>query len=155
MLGLLNLYGGFINITTSEGVKLINNVIQNFKSPLIGTLKLSSEDAVKFIWVIRDLGSQYGYEYDVKNLPTVQTVTTGANAGDPDIVTFGERVNLLETFSDENIDHARKMATVTWGDISFLADGPMTIEDFSLTNGIITNHVPPRYTASGKLWLRD
>ena len=71
MSGLLNLYGGFIDITTSEGVKLINNAIQNFKSPLIGTLKLNSEDAAKFIRAIRDPGSQYGYEYDLKNLPTV------------------------------------------------------------------------------------
>ena len=106
MSGQLNLYGEFIDITSSEGVTLLNNAIHNFKSPLIGALKLSSEDAPKFIRAIRDLGSQCGYEYDLKNLPMVRTVTARANAGDPDVVTFGDRVNLLENFSDENIDHA-------------------------------------------------
>ena len=43
--------------TTSEGVKLINNVIQNFKTPLIGTLSLNSDDAAKLIRAIRDPGS--------------------------------------------------------------------------------------------------
>ena len=64
-------------------------------------------------------------------------------------------MNLMEIFSDENIDHARRMATVTWGNRYFLADGPMTIEDFSVNNGTITNHAPPRYTASGRQLLRD
>ena len=75
MSGSLNLYGGFIDTTTNEGVKLINNAIQNFKNPLIGTFSLNTNDATKFTRVIRDLGSQYGYEYDLKNLPTERTVT--------------------------------------------------------------------------------
>lgn len=59
MSGQLNLYGEFVDITSSEGVKLLNNAIHNFKSPSIGTLQLCSDDAAKFIWAIRDLGSQY------------------------------------------------------------------------------------------------
>ena len=90
MSGSLNLYGGFIDITTSEGVKLINKAIQNFKTPLIGTLSMNSDDAARFIQAIRDFGSQYGNEYDLKNLPTEQTVTAGANAGDPDVVMYEE-----------------------------------------------------------------
>ena len=113
MSGRLNLYGDYIDIVTSEGAKLVNNAIHNFKSPLIGTIKLNADHAAKFIRAVRELGSQYGYEYDLKNLPTVRTVTAAAVAGDPDVITFGSRVNLLEAFSDENIDHARKMATVT------------------------------------------
>jgi hypothetical protein len=89
MSGRLNLYGGFIDITTAEGVKLVKNAIHNFKSPLIGTIRLTAEHAPKFIRSIRDLGSQYGYEYNLKILPTLQTVTAGANAGDPDVITFG------------------------------------------------------------------
>ena len=127
MSGRLNLYGDYIDIGTAEGVKLVNNAIHNFKSSLIGTIKLTAEHAPKFIRAIRELGSQYGYEFDLKNLPTVRTVTASATAGDPDIITFGTRVNLLETVSGENIDHARKMASVIWGDGSFVVDGPMTI----------------------------
>ena len=113
MSGSLNLYGGFIDTTTNEGVKLINNAIQNFKNPLIGTFSLDAKDATKFTREIKDLGSQFGYEYDLKNLPTERTITAGENDGDADVLTYGERINLLETFSDENIDHARRMATVT------------------------------------------
>ena len=116
---------------------------------------MDAKDATKFTRVIRDLGSQFGYEYDLKNLPTERTITAGENDGDADVVTYGERINLLETFSDENIDHARRMATVTWGDGSFAADGPMTIREFSVANGTVTNHVPPRYTPEGKQLLRD
>ena len=155
MSGRLNLYGDYIDIGTSEGAKLVNNAIHNFKSPLIGTIKLNADHAAKFIRAVRELGSQYGYEYDLKNLPTVRTVTAAAVAGDPDVITFGSRVNLLEAFSDENIDHARKMATVTWGDSSFVSDGAMTIVPFSDANGTITNHAPPRYTAQGKILFRD
>ena len=81
----------------------------------------------------------------------MQTVTTTAVAGDPDVITFEIQVNLLEAFSDEDNDHARKMATVIWGDSLFVIDGPMTIKSISVTNGTITSHVPPCYTVEGKL----
>ena len=81
MSGRLNLYGDYIDIGTSEGAKLVNNAIHNFKSPLIGTIKLNADHAAKFILAIRELASQYGFKYDLKNLPTVGTVTAGAVAG--------------------------------------------------------------------------
>ena len=155
MSGSLNLYGDYIDISTAEGAKLLNNAIHNFKSPLIGTIKLDADHAPKFIRALGQLASQYGYEHDLKHLPTERTVTAAADAGDPDVITYGGRVNLLESFSDENVDHARKMATVTWGDSSFVSDGPMTIDPFSVASGTITNHVPPRYTPEGKLLFRD
>ena len=116
MSGHLNLYGDYINIGTSEGAKLVNNAIHNFKSPLIGTIKLNVDHAAKFIRAVTELGSQYGYEFNLKNLPTVLTVTAAAVGGDSDVITFGSQVNLLEAFLVENIDHARKMANIIWGD---------------------------------------
>ena len=64
MSGRLNLYGEYIGIITSEGVKLVNNAILNFKPPLIGTIKLTVDHPTKFIRAIRELLSQYGYEFD-------------------------------------------------------------------------------------------
>ena len=61
----------------------------NFKSPLIGTMKLTTEHTSKCIRSIRELGSQYGYEYDLKTLPSVRMVTAAAVPGDPDVITFG------------------------------------------------------------------
>ena len=60
----------------------------------------------------------------------MQMMTAAAVAGYPDVITCGSRVNLFEAFSDESIVHARKMATVIWGDSSFICDGPMTIVPF-------------------------
>ena len=56
----LNLYGNYINIGTAEGVKLVNNMIRNFKSPFIRPIKLTTEHAPTFIQAIRELESQYG-----------------------------------------------------------------------------------------------
>ena len=69
MSGCLNLYGDYMGIVTAEGAKLVNNVIYTFKSPLCGTIKLTVDHAAKPIRAIRELGSQYGYEFDLKNLP--------------------------------------------------------------------------------------
>ena len=84
----MNPYGNYINIVKSEGAKIVDNAIHTFKSPLIGTIKLNADHAAKFIRAIKELGSQYGFEYNLKNLPTVRTVTTAAVAGDPAVITF-------------------------------------------------------------------
>ena len=85
----LNLYGTYIDIGTAEGAKLVNNAIHNFKSPLIGTIELTTEHTPKFILAIRELGSQNRFKYDLKNLPTVQTMTDVDIAGNPDVITVG------------------------------------------------------------------
>ena len=79
-------------------------------------------------------------------------MTAAAVAGNPDVITFGRQVNLLEAFSDKNIDHS---CTVVWRDGPFVSDGPMTIVPLSVVDATITNHIPPCYTAEGKLLFRD
>ena len=65
MSGCLNLYCDYIHIATREGAKLVNNANYKFGSQLIGTIKLTMEHAPTFIWMIRELGSQHGFEYDL------------------------------------------------------------------------------------------
>jgi hypothetical protein len=59
---------------------------------------LTAEHAPKFIRAIKSPGNQYGFEYSLENLPTVQMMTAGATPGDSDVITFRSRINLLETF---------------------------------------------------------
>jgi hypothetical protein len=54
-----------------------------------------------------------------------------------------------------NVNNARKMASVIWGDSSFLADSPMQIQELSVASGDITGHVPPCLTLAGNLMVRD
>ena len=150
----LNLYRNYVDISTPGGVKLINSAIHQFKDPLVGTIKLSSENAAKAIQAISTLANQYGYEYLLKNLPSEKISTPAAAAGDPAVITFGNPINLLETFSDANIQNARKYASVIWGDASFSETGPMTIRDLKDPEER-SNHTPPRLTQLGKDIIRD
>ena len=67
------------NIGALEGDKLGNNLINNCKSALIGTIKLITYYAANFILAIRELGTQYGYDVDFKNCLTVQTVAVAGH----------------------------------------------------------------------------
>jgi hypothetical protein len=151
----LNVYCDFIDATLDTGIKLINSVIHQFKSPLIGTIQLSSSDALKFTKAISNLANQYGSDFLLPNTLTTNTVVPGVNPGDAATITNGDCINLLETFSDTNIDAARKHATVIWGDGSFTTTGPMTIRQLELAKGEVSNHSPPRLTPAGKVVLRD
>ena len=77
------------------------------------------------------------------------------NPGDAATITYGDHINLLENFSNTNIDATRKHATVIWGDASFTMTGPMVIHQLGVAEGELTNHNPPRLTPAGKDIIRD
>ena len=151
----LNVYSSFIDTTSDAGIKLMNNAIHQFKSPLIGTLKLAACDAAKIIKAVSGLSNQYGYDFLIQNTPTSRTLVAGANPNDPDVITLGDNINLLETFSDSNIDAAKKYASTIWGDMSFDASSPMTIRVLEEARDEITTHTIPRLTSNGKDIMRD
>ena len=151
----LNVYRDYIDATSDTGIKLINSAIHQFKSPLIGTIQLSASDASKLTRAISNLASQYGYDFLLSRTPTTKTVVPGVNPGDAATITYGDRINLLENFSDTNIDATRKHATVIWGDASFTTTGPMVIHQLGVAEGELTNHNLPRLTPAGKDIIRD
>ena len=145
----------YIDTTSDTCVKLINSVIHQFRGLLIETIWLSALNASKLTKALSNLVNQYRYDFLLLNTPTTKSVVPGVNPGDPATITYGNCINLVENFSDTNIDAARKYATVIWGDGSFTMTGPMNIGQLELAKGEVTNHVPLRLTPACKAVLRD
>ena len=106
----LNRYREYFDPSSKEGIVLLNNAIYNFQSPLEGADKiaLQSKDAQKLHDTVLRLATQFGYDFMIKNMPTTHVVTPGANPGDPPIITFADRINLLETYAANNIECCRR-----------------------------------------------
>jgi hypothetical protein len=60
--------------------------------------------------------------------------TVGPTTGD---VTFDLPINMLERYSDNNIELAKKHLSLTWGNRSFMVMATNTIEEFTQVNGLI------------------
>lgn len=153
----LNRYRDYFDPSSKEGIALINNAIYNFQCPLEGADKISlqSKDAQKLHDTVLRLATQFGYDFMIKNMPTTRVVTPGANPGDPPVITFGNRINLLETYAANNIERCRRNATIIWNDSSFVEQQPQVLRALTQANGELTNHNPPRLTDAGKDVMRD
>ena len=125
----LSLNREYFDPSSKEGIALLNNAIYNFQSPLEGADKitLQSKDAQKLHDTVLRLATQFGYDFMIKNMPTTRVVTPGANPGDPPIITFADRINLLETYAANNIERCRRNATIIWSDLSFVEQQPQVL----------------------------
>jgi hypothetical protein len=125
MVSQLNSFRNYIDIKTKEGQAFVANAIDKFTSPLVGDKRLSlvGSSFQKLKDMIIRLGSCYGYNYLIKRVATRRTVdpTTGD-------ITFDQHINMIERYSNDNVELARKHANLTWGDCSFTV---------ALTNNII------------------
>ena len=131
----LNSYRNFIDITTKEGQALLSNAIDKYVSPLTGDdrITLSGTSFQKLKETLLRLASRFGYDYLIKVINTVRTVDPAT--GD---VTYSVPINILERYSDDNVNLARKHASLTWGDRSFTVMATNTIGDFTVANGFLT-----------------
>ncbi|MGL6008733.1 MAG: hypothetical protein ACRC1D_04680 [Culicoidibacterales bacterium] len=130
----MNSYRNFINIKTKEGQAALANAIDKFTSPLVGDerLSLAGSSFQKLKDIILRLGSCYGYDYLIKKVSTRRTVDQ--MTGD---VTFDLPINMIERYSDDNVELAQKHASYTWGDRSFTVSQTNTISELTLTNGFL------------------
>jgi hypothetical protein len=78
------------------------------------------------------LSSRFGYDYLIKIVNTVHSINA---AGD---VTYSDPINMLERYSDDNVNLARKHASLTWGDHSFTIMATNTIGDLTAANAFLT-----------------
>ena len=135
MVSQLNSYRNFIDIKTKEGQALVANAIDKFTSPLVGDERLSLVGASfqKLKDMILRLGSRYGYDYLIKRVATRRTVDPAT--GD---ITFDQHINMIERYSDDNVELARKHANLTWGDRSFtVAPANNVIAELTQANGFL------------------
>ena len=89
------------------------NAIDTFISPLVGDerLLLAGSSFQKLKDMILRLGSCYGYDYLIKRVATRRTVDPTTSD-----ITFDQPINMIERYSDDNVELARKHANLTWGD---------------------------------------
>jgi hypothetical protein len=129
----LNSYRNFIDIKTKEGQALVSNAIDKYVSPLLGDdrISLSGASFQKLKDNLLRLSSRFGYDYLIKVVDTVRTVDA---AGD---VIYSDPINILERYSDDNINLARKHASLTWGDRSFTIMATNTIGALTAANGFL------------------
>jgi TolA-binding protein len=116
-------------------------------------LSLTPKDAASLTNIVNRLSNQFGYDFMIQNIPTTRTVTPGANAGDPDTITFSDHLNLLESYSPNNIEHARKHASLVWGDKTFTLQDPQILSALTQTDGELNNR--NGLTEIGKNAMRD
>lgn len=137
---------------------MLNAAIYDFKSPLEPTERISFEsnkDGIRFREAIKRLANQYGYDYIMKNVHTERTSTPAANAGDPPTITYGGEINLLESYTSDNVSFCKKKASRIWGDESWTEQANQQIRELDATRGEVSNHNPPRILEPGKLVNRD
>ena len=118
----LNRYQDYIDPTLKEGVAMLNAAIYEFKSPLEPSERISFEsnkDGLRFRETIKCLANQYGYDFIMKNVHTERSSTPAANAGDPPTITYGGEINLLESYTSDNVSFCKKRASCIWGDESW------------------------------------
>ncbi len=128
MVSQLNSYCKIIDIKTKEGQAALANAIEKFGSPLVGDNRLLLVGSLfqKLKDNILQLGSYYRYDYLIKKVATRQTV---------DPTTFNVSVdlhmNMIERYLDDNVELAKKHASLTWGDHSFTVMSMNTITELT------------------------
>ena len=153
----INPYRAYYDTSTREGIYLQDAAVNKFVNPLEteDRIKLCTADARTFIATIERTSRRFGYDFMITNVPTRRIETPGPNPGDPVVVTYGDHINMLEHFSSENIVHARKFASLIWGDNSFTETQDQVLMPLTNARGEITNHNPPRLTQRGQSRMRD
>ena len=74
------------------------------------------KDLQVFSGTVKNLSNQYGHDYLTQNVPTTRTVIDGANDGDPQTITYGNYINLLEEYTPNNVESMMTYSSVIWGD---------------------------------------
>ena len=153
---MLNPFGRYIDLKTSEGLKIFNSALHGFESPLAESEKINlvSQDFQKLSDHLNRLGNQFGFDYLFKRAATTRTIVPAipaiaaiaailadplavppilaqprvpAVAEVPEVVLYGDYRNMLENYSSDNLNIALINASVIWGDKSFTAQMPQEI----------------------------
>jgi hypothetical protein len=119
---LLNAYRRYMDLKSAEGLKLYNNALHGFESPLAEDQKINlvNRDFQKLNDQMNRLGLQFGYNYIFKRVPKTRTIVPAIPAvaaipADPtatppilavpaiaavlEQIIFGSHYNMFETYS--------------------------------------------------------
>ena len=115
---------------------MLNAAIYEFKSPLEPSERISFEsnkDGLRFRETLKRLANQYGYNFIMKNVHTERSSTPAANAGDPPTIAYGGAINLLESYTSDNVSFCKKRASIIWGDEPWTEQANQEIQELSVT----------------------
>ena len=161
----LNPFRRYIDLKTSEGLKIFNSALHGFESPLAESAKINlvPQDFQKLSDHLNRLGNQFAFDYLFKRAATTQTIIPAipaiaaiaaipadplavppilaqprvpAVAEVPEVITYGDYRNMLENYSSDNLKIALINASVIWGDESFTAQLPQEIRQMTIANGL-------------------
>jgi len=166
MTSYLNAYRNFIDITTKDGQALLSNATDKFERPLIGDNKISLRPGGNYYQRLKDnlthLLQQYGYQYLLQNVPTDCTVIPAippviedlalgiaAAPGVPEAITYTNKINMLEIYSDKLLKISQKNSSMTWGNGTFTVQSPRVIHKLTQANSELTS-TTKKLTANGK-----
>ncbi len=125
---------------------MVSNAIDKFTSPIIGDDRISliGPDFQKLKDNINPLGSRYGYDYIFKQCATLRIDTPAIIADQangilavPASVSYAAPINMLERYSDGNIELAQKQVSLIWGDCTFTVSTTV-IDDLTPANGFMS-----------------
>lgn len=117
---------------SKEAASLDKTAIADWKSPLEKQISLSPDDGMRFCEALLDNARTYGYERLLKKVPRTKTVAADGT------VTFGDHVNILETWNQLTIDIMQKNAEETFGSKSWTGTENKQIESFSVARGEVS-----------------
>ena len=161
----LNPFRRYIDLKTSEGLKIFNSALHGFESPLAESAKINlvPQDFQKLSDHLNRLGNQFGFDYLFKRVATTRTIIPAipaiaaiaaipadplavppilaqprvpAVAEVPEVKLYGDYRNMLENYSSDNLNIALINASVIWGDESFTAQMPQEIRQMTIANGL-------------------
>jgi hypothetical protein len=161
----LNPFRRYIDLKTSEGLKIFNSALHGFESPLVENAKIGlvPQDFQKLSDHLNRLGNQFAFDYLFKRAATTRTIVPAIPAiaaiaaipadplavppilaqprvlgvpGVPEIILYGGYRNMLENYSSDNLNIALINASVIWGDESFTVQMPQEIRQMTIANGL-------------------
>ena len=177
---MLNPFRRYIDLKSSDGLKIFNSALHGFDSTLAESAKINlvPQDFQKLSDHLNRFGNQYGYNHLFKQAATIRTIVPAipaiaavpAVAADPTAVPpilaapavaavpavpeamlYGGFCNMIENYSADNLKIAMITASVTWGDDSFTIQKPQTIREMTIVNGLATTPSNLKPSKSGEV----
>ena len=136
-------YGQYYASNSKEHMSLRNAAINNFKPDQVFALK--SEKSTDFVNHISDLGKKFCYRGMTSRVPTECNI----DVNNPNIITFRERKDIINTYGAIDEDVVIKNAGMLWGQRDWTVQADKEIVTPTTARGELTN-AGLALTADGK-----
>ena len=141
-------YGQYHASNSKEHMTLRNAAINNFKPDQ--TFKLESKYATDYLSQISELGQNFCYLGMTSRVPTECNI----DATDPNVITFREKKDIINTIDEVTMIHVQKNATMLWGNKTWSDTADKEIVNPTTARGELTGNGNALTDAGMKLQLK-